>query len=107
MTAPIRRDLATVTVARRFAAPPATVFAALSDPVAMAVRASPAPSFRVTIALHEFRAGGVVTTLTPEGTGTRLQMDEHGCFPDGRDGAAMNEAGWGQVLDQLGTWSAG
>ena len=48
-------------------------------------------------------AGVVVMTLTPDGAGTRLTLDEHGCFPDGRDAAAMHEIGWGQVLDQIGT----
>ena len=149
----LRHDLATVTVARTYPVSPATLFAALSDPVAMAVWASPAPTFRVTVAPHDFREGGVavitmdggdgalwinedryqqilpdvriiqtsslrhkgqvlfagvvVMTLMPEGAGTRLQVDEHGCFPDGRDAAAMHEAGWGQVLGQLGTWLAG
>ena len=52
-------------------------------------------------------AGVVVMTLTPDGTGTRLTLEEHGCFPDGRDAAAMHEVGWGQVLDQIGTYLKG
>lgn len=47
-------------------------------------------------------AGVVVYDLQPDGTGTHLTLTEHGVFPDGRDSADMHEAGWGQVLDQLG-----
>ena len=52
-------------------------------------------------------AGVVVMTLTAEGDGTRLTLEEHGAFPDGRDAAAMHEIGWGQVLDQLGAFLKG
>ena len=52
-------------------------------------------------------AGVVVMTLTPADGGTRLMLEEHGYFPDGRDQAAMHQAGWGQVLDQIGAFLKG
>jgi uncharacterized protein YndB with AHSA1/START domain len=52
-------------------------------------------------------AGVVVMTLAPEAGGTRLRIDEHGCFPDGRDAAGNHELGWTQMLDQLGGYLKG
>lgn len=52
-------------------------------------------------------AGVVVMLLTPEAGGTRLDLDEHGCFPDGRHQPEDNEAGWGQMLDRLAAFLEG
>jgi uncharacterized protein YndB with AHSA1/START domain len=52
-------------------------------------------------------AGVVVMSLVPEGGGTRLTIDEHGVFPDGRDAPRNHELGWTQMLDQLGDFLKG
>lgn len=51
-------------------------------------------------------AGVVVYRLSPEGDGTRLTIDEHGYFPDGRDAPGNHEIGWTQMLDQLQAYLA-
>jgi uncharacterized protein YndB with AHSA1/START domain len=52
-------------------------------------------------------AGVLVYTITSEGTATRLTIDEHGCFPDGRDKAEHHRLGWTQILEQLAAYLEG
>ncbi len=40
--------------------------------------------------------------LTPDGSGTRLSITEHGAFLDGHDFAAQRAQGTGSLLDALG-----
>lgn len=44
--------------------------------------------------------------LTPDGTGTRLKVTEHGAFLDGLDTVGQREAGTNWLMDQLGAWLA-
>lgn len=44
------------------------------------------------------------TELTPEGTGTKLVLTEHGAFLDGLDTVEQRREGTEWVMDQLGKW---